>query len=164
MGYEGYQFESYWNVKVINLSDYFTGGYRILDDGQMELYWDNPLLSNAEITRCYYSLRGYREELDPLQKSTIIDDYACREAFYFVSTTFKTEAFGYSSSETSQYEGRIVINTPIPQVYFEDLDQNKLRVYWDKLAVSSATYKVHYSNTTISDFTDTTIVLPKPQI
>lgn len=175
MGFEGYEFETYWNIKVIKLSDYFTGGYRILEDGQVELFWNNSILPNAVITKCDLhnrfgeSVFGYSEELNPLQKSVIVNDYVCGKSIYTIRTTFKLDDLGYSYPQYSSYDGDIFIDTPIPTVYIEDLDKNRLRLYWDKPIVGDAKYTVHYGRRyyykdEISDITDTTIVVPKPAI
>ena len=175
MGFEGYGFEAFWNVKVVKYSDYFTSGYRISKDGQIELYWDNPMISDDLIISCelfHYFEDGafeYSEELDPLKKSVIINDYVCGKSIYTVRTSFKLDNLGYSYPQEFSYNGEIVIDTPIPEVHIEDLNENKLRLYWNKPIVAGAKFNVQYGQreyfkNEILNFTDTTVVVSKPQV
>ena len=175
MGFEGYEFETQWNIKVIKLSDYFVGRYRILGDGQVELYWDNSILSDTMIAKCDLvhtfgeSGFGYTEELKPSQKSVIVCDYVCGKSEYTISTTLKLDDLGSSYPQYSSYNGKIKIDIPIPKVFIEDLDKNRLRLCWDKPIVGNAKYTVHYGNTyqykkKIQDITDTTVIVLKPTI
>jgi len=169
LGYEGYQFEVFWNIKVVNLYDGFKGGYRILEDGQVELYWDNPFLPDALIERYRFHTIYSSVNLNPMQKSIIINDYVCGKSIYSIETYIDLGIAGYRNPKYSLYIAEIVIDTPVPKIYIEDLDQNKLRIYWDKPAVANAKYTVKYghkyrSKNDISNLTDTTIIVPRPAI
>jgi len=179
IGYEGYQFEAYWNINVINLSevindyrelmkDNFTGGYHILEDGLLELYWDNPLLSSELITSCFFHSRYYSyEDLNISKKSVIVDDYACGESIYTITVNYKLVigVHGYSHTESSSHQIEIVVDTPIPRIYVEDFGKNELRFYWDKPSVFANVeyaFSLNLPEYSYSYLTDTTLVVPKP--
>ena len=173
LGYEGYQFEAIWNIKVINLSDGFKSGYRILENGQVELYWDNPFLPDVLIEG--YRVNGiglYSSDLYH-QKSIIINDYVCGKSIYNIETFIVYYIYGDTGPKYLRYGAEILIDTPIPKVYIEDLDLNKLRIYWDKPAVANAKYTVNYPRfinndsyytSKISDISDTTVIVSKPPV
>ena len=48
MGMEGYMGEMSWNIRVIpNPGNHFTAGYRLNEDGFLEIYWDNGIPESA---------------------------------------------------------------------------------------------------------------------
>lgn len=52
MGYDAYTGELSWNVMVIrDLEKYSTSGYRINEDGFLEISWDNSVIPEKDIAR-----------------------------------------------------------------------------------------------------------------
>jgi len=165
MGFEGYQLEAYWNINVLDpevinktISEGFIGGFRILEGGHLELFWDNPLLPDDVVT--YYFVDRVR--VTPLQKSVITRSYVCGTRNFTIMTQYRL------GSTNLSYTGVIVVDTPIPRIYVEYLGSH-MRIYWDKpLAFANARYAVRYvmhgRHEIITGLLDTTVLFPKPTV
>jgi len=175
LGYEGYQFEGYWNIKISNQNPDFKYGYRFNDDGLLELFWNSTSEIGIQTIKHVVqriSNDGYfRAELGPYQNSVIINDYVCGKSIYSICTFCKFN--GEPDWHSHSYCGTIIVDTPIPSVFIEDIDNNKIRIYWDKPLVSNAKFKVNYPQymntvnffiTKIMDISDTTVFIQKPPV
>lgn len=157
VGMEGYAGELSWNIRAIhNPQDRFKVDYRINEEGFLELFWDNAIPEN--FIESYTIHSGLTQESDitiynATQKSFVDYGYVCGYAFYEVKTQLKD---GMVFRET------LSIDRPTPAVYFEDVDLNNLRVYWDKpFANGRFNIILDDKNIIASNLQDTTITIPQ---
>jgi hypothetical protein len=157
MGLEGYMGELSWNIRVIhNPQNHFEVGYRINEDGFLEIYWKNAVPEN--IIEKYTIHSGLTQNTDitindATQKSFIDYGYVCGYAVYEVRTYLKD---GYSFLQ------RLSLDTPTPAIYFEDLGLDNLRVYWDRpFANGRFTLLDVAPYVVIAETNDTTITIPQ---
>ena len=155
MGLEGYMGELSWNIRVIpNPESHFEVGYRLNKDGFLEIYWDNIIPENL-IEK--YTMRVTYADQDsiinnPAQKSFVDYGYVCGYAYYEVSTYLKS---GYS------YMTRLSFEKPVPEIHFEDLGINQLRIYWGK-PFANGRFNLSENEVAISSgISDTTITVPQ---
>lgn len=155
MGMEGYTGELSWNFRVIhNPQDRFEVKSRIDQNGYLEVYWEN-VIPDSYIAS--YSISGltFDSELvftDAKQKSFIDSAYACGTGYYEVKTHLK-DGRVFSQYHSFEY--------PVPDLYFEDLGLNKLRVYWDKTIVNSRFTLVCGNLLCASVVRDTSVIIPQ---
>ena len=156
MGLERYEGDLSWTVRVIDDGqDLMELGYRINEDGFLEIFWDSPI--NENVVEKYTVHPGSTQETDTTikdatQKSFVDYGYVCGDANYKVKTYLKD---GYSFSKN------LSVNTPTPTVKFENVGLDKLRVYWDK-PLANGRYSLMVDNAWIaSGIHDTTITLPQ---
>lgn len=156
MGLEGYQGELKWNIRVIHdIGDYAKLGYRINEQGFLEVFWDNFFPDS--IIDNYSLVSGYTQSSeimisDVTQKSFVDYGYVCGYAYYQFRTRFKD---GYSFN---QY---LTIETPAPKVYCEDKGLDSLRVFWDKPFANGRFNLIADNITMASEIHDTSIILPQ---
>jgi hypothetical protein len=146
-----------WNLCVIhNPPDHFEVGYRLNEDGFLEIYWENSVSENAIEKYTIHSGSTQNTDItihDATQKSFIDYGYVCGDAYYEVKTYLKD---GYSMSQ------RLSLNTPTPAIYFEDLGLNNLRIYWDKPFANGRFTLSEAGNITMaSGINDSTIIIPQ---
>jgi len=156
MGLEGYIGEVSWNIRVIHdAQNYFVVGYRLNDDGFMEIYWNNvvpeSLIShytvNAGLTQSS-EIKIY----DATDKSFIDSGYVCGYAYYEVTTHF---------NDGLSFTQRLSFTKPAPVISFEDMGTDTLRVSWNH-PFANGRFILREGNTTItSGIHDTTIIIPQ---
>ena len=155
MGMEGYIGEMSWNIRIMpDPASCFTVDYRLNDDGFLELYWENIIPEDAikeyVVRPPYYTQENIHIIDNPMQKSFIDYGYVCGYISYEVMTNLKS---GYSYSQI------ISLDKPIPNIYFEDLGLNELRVYWDKPFANGRFSLTEGDSTIVSIKNDTTITI-----
>ena len=155
MGMEGYMGELSWNIRVMpDPATHFKVDYRLNEEGFLEIYWKNIIPEDAikeYVVRPPYITQENIHIIDnPVQKSFVDYGYVCGQISYEVRTNLKS---GYSYSQI------ISLNKPEPNIYFEDLGVDKLRIYWDK-PFANGRFTLSESGTTIaSAMNDTTITI-----
>jgi len=150
MGFEGYIGELSWYICVIhNPQDHFEVGYHINKEGFLEIYWKNVVPENI-IEKYTINAETTQITIDDATRKFLVDyGYVCGYAFYEVRTYLQD---GYSFSQ------RLSFDTPTPNIYFEDLGLDNLRIYWDKpFANGRFTLKENYSVNYVTN--DTTITI-----
>ncbi len=156
MGLEGYMGEVSWNICVIrDPQNYFVVGYRINDDGFLEISWKNVV---PESLISYYTVHaGLTQSSDIIindatQKSFIDSGYVCGSGYYEVTTHF---------NDGLSFIQRLSIVKPEPAISFEDLGLDNLRIYWTR-PFANGRFILREGNTTIaSGIHDTTIIIPQ---
>lgn len=155
MGMEGYTGELSWNIRVIpNPEDHFKLEYRINKDGFLEVFWDN-IVPESVIER-YTVHSGLTQNTDitisdAKQKSFVDYGYVCGYVYYQV-TTYLKGAYSFSK--------QLSFSIPAPKgIYFENLDLEHLRVYWDKPFANGRFHLTCDSKVIASDIVDTTITI-----
>jgi hypothetical protein len=156
MSMEGYGGELSWNIRVIhNAEERFELGYRLNQEGFMEIFWKNavPEKTIQKYTVIKESLQDTEVTInDPAQQYFVDYGYVSGNTFYDVRTYMKDGYFFWQ---------RITVDKPAPGLYFEDKGLNELRVYWDK-PFANARYDLKMDNITIaSALNDTTITIPQ---
>ena len=156
MGLEAYMGELSWNIRVIhNLQDGFELGYRINDEGFLEIFWENAVPKSVIAKYTVYSGLTQNSDItinDATQKYFVDYGYVCGSGYYEVTTYLKD---GYSFLQ------RLSFNKPTPTVSFENLGLDNLRVYWNK-PFANGRFNLIVDNVTIaSGISDTTITIPQ---
>lgn len=156
MGLEAYMGELSWNILVIhNPRDRFELGYRINQEGFLEIFWENAVPEN--FIEKYTVHSGITQNIDiaindATKKSFVDNGYVCGFVYYEVRTFLKD---GYS------FLKQLSINTPTPKISFENLGLDNLRVYWNK-PFANGWFNLIENNVTIADgINDTTITIPQ---
>lgn len=154
MGLEGYMGELSWNVRVIHdLEAHFELGYRITEEGFLEVFWQNVVPDNIIEKYTVYPVVTQNEDStinDATQKSFVDYGYVCGNAYYDLKTYLKD---GYSISK------RLYVESPTPGVHFENLGLDSLRVYWDKPFANGRFNLIEDDTTIASEIYDTTITV-----
>ena len=154
MGLEGYMGELSWNVRVIHdLEAHFELGYRITEEGFLEVFWQNVVPDNIIEKYTVYPVVTQNEDStinDATQKSFVDYGYVCGNAYYDLKTYLKD---GYSISK------RLYVESPTPGVHFENLGLDSLRVYWDKPFANGRFNLTEDDTTIVSEIYDTTITV-----
>src|SRR5512133_3923103 len=156
MGLEGYIGEVSWNIHVIrDPQKYFVVGYRINNEGFLEISWKNVV---PESLISYYTVHaGLTQSSDIIindatQKSFIDSGYVCGHAYYEVTTHFK---------DGLSFLQRLSFDKPAPVISFEDLGLDNLRVFWDHPFANGRFILREGSTTIASGLHDTTIIIPQ---
>lgn len=156
MGLEGYMGELSWNIRVVhNLEDIFEIGYRINDEGFLEIFWDSYL--PVGIIEKYTVHRGFTQNPDTTindasQKKFIDYGYVCGSGYYEVTTYLK---------DGNSFLHRLSINKPAPAVSFENLGLDNLRVSWNKPFANGRFNLIVDNNVIAAGICDTTIIVPQ---
>ena len=155
MGLEGYLGELTWHIKYIHNSENFIFDHRKTEDGFMEIFWDFPDVPDRFIDRYEVRMDFKTVTIQSSQKSIIDYDYTCGRVNYTISVYIK----GYNYS---LFWKDIYPEYPEPTLYFEDIDLDKLRVYWDK-PFANARFDLAKLDESplISEYADTSIVIPQ---
>lgn len=156
MGLEAYMGELSWNIRVIhNPQELFKLGYRVNEEGFLEIFWENTV---PEISIEKYTVHsGFTQNSDitindATQKSFVDYGYVCGYAYY--------EFRAYLKNGDS-FLRQLTFETPVPTVSFENLGLDNLRIYWDK-PFANGRFNLREDNTRIaSGMNDTTITIPQ---
>jgi len=156
MEMEGYKGNLSWNIRVVpNPEKYFKLGYRINDEGFLEVFWNNILPESLIEKYTVHSGSTQNTDVtisDPKQKSFVDYEYVCGYVYYEVTTYLKG---GYSLRQ------QLSLDKPTPGVYFENLGLNNFRIYWNKPFANGRFNLTCDSKIIASGFTDTTITIPQ---
>jgi len=156
MGLEAYMGEFLWNICVIrNPQSRFKLGYRINEEGFLEVFWENAVPESVIEKYTVHSVLTQNSDItidDATQKYFVDYGYVCGYVFYEVTTCLKD---GYSFLQ------RLSLDKPSPAVSFENMGPDNLRVYWNK-PFANGRFNLIVDNITIaSGIYDTTITIPQ---
>nr|WP_319397654.1 hypothetical protein [uncultured Carboxylicivirga sp.] len=154
MGLEYFWGELSWNFYIVkNIEDKFKFDYRINDDGFMELYWSNLIPDNyiqSYTVQGSYSQDGDIIITDASQKTYVDYGYVCGNGYYDVKIILK---------DGNIFWKYLSIDSPTPGLYFEDIDLERLRVFWDK-PLANARFNLFIDDEVyVTEMVDTSIVV-----
>ena len=160
MGMEGYQGEMSWNIRIVkNFDPELKLGFRKNADDLLEFYWETSTYIPKSIFE-KYEVRGEAPinitDLD--RKNITFEDYLCGWTAGSVDLFIKC-LDGYSR----YYHKALSFESPMPNLYFETLDVNHLRVYWNKPFID-ARYELSLNYSTLPAVVtfDTSAIVSSP--
>ena len=162
MGLEGYEGEMSWNIRILkNFDPGLKLGFRKNADNLLEFYWETSTYIPESIFE-KYDVRGEASIIitDQARKNVIFDDYICGWTAGSVDLYIKS-----TGGHSSYYHKALSFESPCPDLYFETLDVNRVRVYWDKPFID-ANFELSVMNN--SQFSkvltaDTSVVVSTPR-
>jgi hypothetical protein len=154
LGLEKYNGEIMWIIKVVhNIEEYFKPQYRKNEDGFLEVMWNNTF-PESQIEK--YTVKSGLTQADVVtinnasQKYFVDYGYVCGYAHYEIQIFMKD---GYRITHW------LSIDKPTPKIYFENIDLNNLRVYWDK-PFANGRFLLNVDNQNLAtDIDDTTFIV-----
>lgn len=160
MGIEGYEGEMSWNVRIMkNFEPELKLGFRKNADNLLEFYWETSYIPKSIFEK--YEVRGDTSIniTDQDQKNVTFEDYLCGWTGGSVDLYIKC-----TGGHSCYYHKALSFESPMPNLYFETLDVNRLRVYWNKPFID-ANYELTVLNN--SQFptvltSDTSVVVSPP--
>jgi len=160
MEMEGYLGEMNWNVRIMkNFDPGLKLGFRKNADNFLELYWEtSKYVPEAIFEKYEVSVSKNLIITNQEKKSAVFEDYIYGWAGGSVDLYIKCTG-GYSR----YYHKVLSFDSPEPKLYFEPLDVNRLRVFWDK-PFSDAKYELVVINSQIPSLfaSDTSVVVSMP--
>lgn len=156
MGLEGYMGELSWNICVLhNLQDAYEIGYRINDEGFLEIFWKSYIPKS--LIEKYTVHPGLTQNSDTTindvtQKYFVDYGYVCGSGYYEVTTYLKNG---------NSFIQRLSLSKPTPAVSFENLGLDSLRVFWNKPFANGRFNLIVDNDTIASGIYDTTIIVPQ---
>jgi hypothetical protein len=154
-GYEGYKIEKKW-VLYINNNLVITPVKTITKEGYLKITWPKLKVPDFKNYTVFFDYNSYEKQklIYNMDSTSYIDS-----SYVGGSASFSI-VYNYNPTQLQSVSGGLSLKDSLPQLKFEDINGQKLRVYWKKPKYN-AMYKLQRADSVIllNNWTDTSVVI-----